>query len=448
VGKTYLVAEFIKSILGSRRLVVAAPTHKACRVLRSKLSLAGIRWAFKPEKDKLPALDVVIVDTTAALLGVRPVITEEQTADEVKFAASAAGGSLPDYLTDGGVLLIDEVSMVGADDFYVLKVQAEGHGSKIIAIGDEGQLPPVKKVAIDFAKDFDRAYTLSEVVRQAAGSAIITLAWAIRNEEEGFEAIEGFGLIREENVVEAYLAQLELPVDDESQRSVFIGYTNATVNAVQERACRQVYGHSAKSFKAGELVLATRAGYEEVYGTYTNKYTGRQMKSRFAKMVPVVANADQLRVLSFNEERRHPTFGVPVTLDRVDLPSDSPDKVFESYYLSAAEISNPEHPFNVEKVRLGEVAKKLQSEFSDLRSAARPDRDRLTLVDQNRKNAWGAFFAHDQRIISFAHCWAITSHKSQGSTYRSVYVSTGELLRYNKRALYVATTRPSKELHW
>ena len=446
VGKTYLVSEFVKSILGARRVVIAAPTHKACRVLRAKLDAAGVRWAFKPKSDSLPGLDVVIVDTTAALLGVRPVIVDEQSEDEIKFAANQSSGSLPNYINKGAVLAIDEVSMVGADDLFALKVQCEAAGAKLVAIGDEGQLPPVKKQAIDFEKDFDAGYTLREVVRQAKGSAIVTLAWAIRNEEEGFEEIEGAGLHRVDNVVAAFLEQIEKPVDDEGQRSVFVAYRNVTVNTVQEQACRKLYGHGAKTFRAGELVLATRAGYAETYGTYVCKHTGRVKPSRFPKMEQVVANADQLRVLSFDESRRHPLFGVPVTLDRVDLPADAANKVFESYYLAQEEIENPDHAFNVEKRRLADAAKALQDEVRKLRAEGK--QYAAVEKDNERKAAWTAFFKHEQQIISFAHPFAITSHKSQGSTYRAVFVATGELLRFNRKALYVAVTRPSQNLFW
>jgi hypothetical protein len=444
-GKTYLVSEFVKSLIGSRRVVVAAPTHKACRVLRSKLALAGIPFAFKPKQDNLPGLDVVITDTTAALLGVRPVISDDQTEEEIAFAASQGGGSLPGYLSDGGVLLIDEVSMVGRDDALLLKLQSAQRNCKVIFVGDEGQLPPVKKQAIDFSKDFDQSYTLREVVRQAAGSKIITLAWAIRNGEEDFEQIEGEGLVRSENVAASFLAQVEQPVDDEGERSVFVAYRNATVNAVQEAACQKLYGHSARSFKAGELVLATRAGYAETYGYYTDKRTGQRRLSRFPRLEQVVANADQLRVVDFDSAHVDPIYGTPVTLDRVDLPAGDPARIFEAFYLSAEQIADPAHPYNVRKQELSTAAKTLQQQTRDEKAAGKKE---WIDTDSKRKDAWKRFFEHEQKIISFSHCFAQTSHKSQGSTYRTVFVATAELLRYNKKSLYVAVTRPRLTLVW
>lgn len=457
VGKTYLVSQFVQGLLSSgRRVVIAAPTHKACRVLRAKLSDAGIRWVFKPASDAAVPANVAVVDTTAALLGVRPVIVDEQSEDELSFATLGNGSlsrslQLNGSVRSGAVLIVDEVSMVGRDDLQALVSQLKVVGAKLVAVGDDGQLPPVKKVAIDFENDFDRAFLLDEVVRQAKGSAIVSLAWAIRSSSDTDEAeaalnehLSGSGISKADDVVSSFLSAVEQPVDDEGQRAVFIAYRNATVNAVQEKACRKLYGHGRRSFRAGELVLSTTAGYAEVFGTYRCKYTGRERPSKFPKLVQLVAVADQLRVLSFDESRRDPTFGVPVTLDRVDLPADAANKVFDAHYLSEEELGDESHPFNVKKAELLKAARELQEQFNAAKKGNQGAK--AAQLDGARKEAWQAFFKHEQAVLSFAHPFAITSHKSQGSTYREVFVHAPELLRFNRKALYVAVTRPSKQL--
>jgi len=444
VGKTYLVSEFVKRLLSTgRRVTVAAPTHKACRVLRQKLDAAGIQWVFKPRGDDLPP-GAVIVDTTAALLGIRPIIVDDQTEDEVQFKPTDKGSLSKAIAGKMPVLVIDEVSMVGRDDFKLLAGVMRNYDAKLIAVGDEGQLPPVKKQAIDFAADFDAGCLLDEVVRQARGSAIIELAWAIRRGDEAWEKIAGPGIEPANDVVGAFLAEVVAPVDDEAERAVFIAYRNAVVNAVQERACRKLYNHSAKNFAVGELVLATTAGYRESYGTYRDR-SGQVRRSRFPRLEQVVANADQLRVLDFDRGAEDATYGVPVTLDRVDLPADAEGKVFTTHYLSAEQLADPAHPFNVRKKELAAEARRLQDLVKKLRTDGAEMRQILD-TDEQRKKTWVEFFKHEQRIISFAHPFAITSHKSQGSTYRSVFVDAGDLVRHNRKALYVAVTRPSRRL--
>jgi hypothetical protein len=68
-------------------------------------------------------------------------------------------------------------------------------------------------------------------------------------------------------------------------------------------------------------------------------------------------------------------------------------------------------------------------------------------VDKARRKAWVEYFTHkDQTVLNFSHVWATTSHKSQGSTYRSVYVAAEDIARFDTRGLYVAMTRPRTEL--
>ena len=59
-----------------------------------------------------------------------------------------------------------------------------------------------------------------------------------------------------------------------------------------------------------------------------------------------------------------------------------------------------------------------------------------------------AFDLKDRAVISFRHPFALTSHKSQGSTYRKVFVDAQDIERFENGAqsLYVAVTRPSEEL--
>ena len=88
VGKTVLVGEVLKRYTSGIR-ACAAPTHKAAQVLRRKLEAAGVQHA--------PGNDLfnydgrsVLVGTTASLLGLRPIIADDQTA-EMSFGKTSKG---------------------------------------------------------------------------------------------------------------------------------------------------------------------------------------------------------------------------------------------------------------------------------------------------------------------------------------------------------------------
>jgi ATP-dependent exoDNAse (exonuclease V) alpha subunit len=65
---------------------------------------------------------------------------------------------------------------------------------------------------------------------------------------------------------------------------------------------------------------------------------------------------------------------------------------------------------------------------------------------------WKKFWAFKESFHSARHAYAITAHRAQGSTYQIAFVDYRDiLLNRNRqeaaRCLYVATSRPKKELY-
>lgn len=425
VGKTFLLGQILKGELNGP-LCVAAPTHKAINVLRRKLDAFGVKWTLGYDDYTYNGTDV-ITGTTAQLLGIRPVITDDQTT-EVKFGKTGRG-ILSKIMP--AVVVIDEVSMLGKIDFMALRQTLKGAGSKLLAVGDAGQLPPVKQEAIPFDKFLHKS-ALREIVRQAKDSAIVTLAWAIRDGKEWYN-IEGSGVRRTAHLKDTFIESLNTagciegavtfrdPAAKwrkEEDRLVYIAYTNRAVNDVQERAAMKLYGHGRLAFAPGELVLSE-----------TNLYREK---------VLMCANQDELIVDSFLIEEKDDVCGVPVVLHH---HSDTRKGKFTAHYLAPEELKNSAHPYNVELEKRRKLAEALQAQMKTVGGYAKEE------INARRKKAWAQFFQwRDQTVISFRHPFAITSHKSQGSTYKTVFADTADLGRFSIHALYVAVTRPREEL--
>lgn len=412
VGKTFLLGEILKSIDPYKLKAVAAPTHKAINVLRRKLDAFGVGWCQGFDDYTFNGTDA-ITGTTAQLLGIAPVILEEQDT-EIKFGKTGRG-ILSKVMPS--VIVIDEASMLGWRDFRGLHEALKKAGSKLLAVGDAGQLPPVKQEAIPFDK-FKRAAALRQIVRQAEGSAIVTLAWAIREGREWIN-VEGDGVKRTDRLGSEFVEVVQAPgTRPEEDREVFIAYRNARVNEVQEAACRKLYGHGRDSFAPGELVLSEGNLYRD--------------------KILLCSNQDELIVDHFEEGERDPQRGVPVVLHRRGTGGN-----FQAYYLSPEDRKDKAHPYNVELEDRLHRAEKLEE---DKRKLHRSDH-RFADVDRYRRQAWRSFFEwRDSTVLTFRHPFAITSHKSQGSTYRVVYADVHDLGRFSSQALYVAVTRPREEL--
>jgi exodeoxyribonuclease-5 len=414
-GKTWITGEVLKRHQRGIRCA-ATPTHKATNVLRTKLQRFGVPWCRGYDAYGYRDGDV-ITGTTAALVGISPIVDDEQNATEVKFGKTGKG--LLSKVTPD-LLVIDEVSMLSWRDMSDLLKRAKQTGMHVIVVGDQAQLPPVKQVAIPFDR-FTHKAQLRQIVRQAEGSAIIQVAWAIRDGQP-WRGIAGAGLERTDHLTQAFLERVKIPGErPEEDREVFIGYRNRRVDEVQNAACDKLYHHSGGDFAAGELVLSE----SNFYGGAT----GKQL---------LCANQDELVVKAFYPDERDKETGVPVLL-RHRARGGS----FRASYLSATELANPEHPYNVHLRDLAAAARKLQEDFKGM-----PNGDsRKWTVDAERKRAWVEFFKwKDQTILSFRHPFACTSHKAQGSTYREVFADVADLAKFSQNALYVAVTRPSTSL--
>jgi len=147
-GKTSIAPHLVEASKARKPLYIA-PTNKAARVLSSKLdaTATSIHKAiyFPPDKDEQNG---------------QQVLTWEVCPDA---PASAAD-----------LILVDEASMVGSK----VGKDLASFGVPIIAIGDPGQLPPVKDDPYFCHGDPD--FMLTEIHRQASDNPIIQLSQDIR----------------------------------------------------------------------------------------------------------------------------------------------------------------------------------------------------------------------------------------------------------------------------
>jgi len=347
----------------------------------------------------------LILTTTQQALGLRPVITENQTADKVEFGRQGQG--LMNVLKPRWIV-IDEVSMLAWPGLKQLAKGAADVGCKVLILGDPNQLPPVQAQEIKWDKILNRR-ELTQIMRQSGDSMVPEFGRLILNGGD-WRGMRGEGLRRETRAIDAFLDEVGVPTANEEERSVFIAYRNRKVDAVQEAACQRVYGHSATEFAAGEIVISQSAF--------------------FGRSGMIVANQDQLEIMEIGGEGRWGR--------RVQVRNLSNGLVVWLEYLSGADMNDRGHPYVVALEGMRQEAMALQTEFKKTKDQG---------VDQLRRAAWAKFFdLKDRTVLNFAHAFALTSHKSQGSSYRRAYIAAEELAQFDRRSLYVAATRPREEL--
>jgi exodeoxyribonuclease-5 len=412
-GKSYTAAHMFEMIDERRsnfsEMLWLAPTWKATHVAGRFLASQGVSFEtrydrFKHQTGKL------ILTTTQQALGIAPIIDDDQSEDKQKFAQIFKGTIeelRPRYI------VIDEVSMLSRNSLKQLYGAAQRYGIKVLIIGDPGQLPPVGEKEINW-DGIKQRYQLQTIMRQSGDSAIPVIAEAIRKDEH-WRDIGGVGVEHVHNVKEAFLESVGVPSKNEEERDVFIAYRNVVVNEVQEAACRKVYGHGRNHVEVGQTVIAqspiSKLTFNQDYGLIEDR----------------ICNQDEITV---TEKHGQGEWGEAVTVETRD------GKVFNVEYLTQEAILNPKHPYRVELGLRASRARDLQAEFKTKK-----------WVDAERKAAWKSFFdLKDNTVLSFAHPFALTSHKSQGSSYRRAFVDARDIGNYSNRGLYVAATRPKETL--
>jgi ATP-dependent exoDNAse (exonuclease V) alpha subunit len=413
-GKTTVLQHYLRET--DREVVLTAPTNKAVRVLAEMASNHGLTAS---------------CCTIHKLLG----LTIRDDAEEKYCGADAID---PDELPVFDVLVVDECSMVGNRTvqtphgeapglFDTLMQRVERWGKqfnrhiKVIFVGDPCQLPPVKEGDLSPTFEAGPAQHLTKVVRQAQDNPIIGLASWIRAKLEDRDPgprpplvddeFTGVCAIQDRRDFEDLIrcAYEERPSDPTENK--VLAFRNVTVDRYNDMVRESLFGKNPPRWVKGERYIATQPVIDE-------RSNGRKL---------ICASTDEDAVLTgMSNPAPHPTFsqyrGVVLALSGYDGDF-------------RAMVPHPEDE------------PRWQQDLRDLATRAQ-------LPPGNaRRVPWSAYWQlHD----AFAHLrphYAMTCHRSQGSTYKNVFVDAQDILSHPSgaweglRCLYTAVTRASDMLY-
>lgn len=177
-GKTTVV-QFMLQELGLHKDTVRllAPTGKAARILGQKTGLPSStihRELYKPVESRRVAqlrrqLAQVPTEDTDQIHELRKELARAEADEGVGFDAKDVDtGAVRLYVVDEASMISEQL----ARDLQALRVP-------LVLLGDPGQLPPVK--AKPGFEDVQPVATLTQIMRQDEGSAILEAAQAVRN---------------------------------------------------------------------------------------------------------------------------------------------------------------------------------------------------------------------------------------------------------------------------
>jgi exodeoxyribonuclease V len=393
VGKTWVVSHWMQTILEANpefNICVAAPTHKALDVLRSKCGHLDVEFK-----------------TVASLLGQH--ISRNEDGELTK------GESPRDWSFD--LVLIDEGSMVTAEQCAKL----EAKGWKILYVGDPAQLPPVGEDTSP-AFNYSTKFLMTEVVRQQADNPVVGIATMLRDRiaegasftlaDIGSHAVAGDNRLRK--VSRAKLHDWALGALEKGLNGRILAYTNVTVQQHNAALHNRLYPNDAL-FGVGEKVLVNDA-YALPKDAMADPDAEPEMLTNGTEMIVrscTLREAEEHGVVTYDVECEHPDgrlMNLPVAL----------------YENNAKSV----HKFLTDKIWA--LRKKL--------GKTEADRIELRKLLAVRKPL--------NLLAPLRHSYACTVHKSQGSTYDVAFVDFSDMYRSEDRTklMYVAVTRTSNFL--
>jgi len=229
-GKTFTLAAIIqayKEQFPKAVVAMTAPTHKAVKQLRK--NAAGSKNA--------------LFGTIHSLLGLKERIdskTGNRTFENDNYLSKQS------KIDEALVLIVDEASMLPKDLFQkIMNYQAskkDMYELKIIFTGDPKQLPPVNEA---FSSAFishplynSQEYVLSQPMRQTADSNILTFATAIRDTQGdvSYKNFLGDDLVQinTEQFQSEILPMFREPFDLDSDHIKVLAYTNEAVRQMNQ----------------------------------------------------------------------------------------------------------------------------------------------------------------------------------------------------------------------
>lgn len=415
-GKTTLIQEVIREIAKDNPyqiFVVSALAHKAVQVIYGKTKKSS---------------KFVSASTVASLLGMK--------LDQEAGLFKSAGKNAKIKLKHDSILFVDEASMLNEQNIKLLMDAAIRTDSKVIFLGDPGQLPPIRtgdlvKYGTDslspvFKTQKDEySAGLTERVRQGEGSPILDYADTFWN----YSTTEGQTdrRVNDEDMSRVENTQGSIEFINEQQVDKIVPLFKQAVETNNPSLVKIVAYHN-KAVKQWNQIIR-----RNVYG---DEYSPNPLPGDILMMTDTYNDpaSDDAKPLLFNSED-------------ISVISTGPIRTVYRVQLMDATIKDPRG--KIITVPLIIPTKQNMDEFNNNKRLLWNEAQKYKNTDRGKyKRALDMYWSYGTEWAHVEYGYAITSHKSQGSTYDVSIVdsadinSNGFMSDISKaRSIYTAITR-------
>ncbi len=494
-GKSFLVRQIISSFQKQFNICCITPTHKSKEVLMKML------LSFKNETYK------VDLCTIASILG--------KLKEHSYIGTKTFSNGNDEKLTKYNFFIIDEVSMVSDDDLNIITNYVKTCKKKLLCVGDQYQIPSPSQRFVRskingthcaykadsmafFMEDCNISY-LWEIVRQESESYIIKVATRLRDNIMKEVVINEIETLNMSDMLDKFSEYVKIyPTTTKC-----ICYTNVNVYDINILIRNKIYQHNKTidKFYQGECVMAYNTlGYPLKYIENGKEYVIEKCVYNSYYMIKhyhdlcghLVKLADVNKILFFievNNPYNDDFMRELIRLANIVNSKNSSKQTFINYNNLRNEVIFLEDIYVYEDKFYGKYEFKKQHPllFTKTKDIINTCLNGKTLINNMISAKMMMLYENiindrisDDKIISenetFAdkfmiiekdldYSYAITAHKSQGSTYDVVFVYDKDfdklIDKYNHRLKcmefsvkeknqlrYVSYTRARKELYF
>lgn len=313
----------------------------------------------------------------------------------------------PIDLTQYKVVVVDEGSMVGTTLWPHIESTAKDFNLKFLFLADFAQLPPVGEKLSPCKKITEGSY-LTQVMRY--DNQILAFVTGIRNK---------------------------------------MSHPAPSINIVSDNADNEgVWSVNKVEFMSRILEAAEAGDFSKVNGTkalaWRNVTVDELNRAIRQRIFPLVRDrfVPEDRVILTEPAKDLEDNIIAATDDegKIDSVTVARHPLFPQYKVWSMSVTTDDN----KKIRLNALHEDSIADFQG-------DLNALSIRAKADKRVWREFWKLRESMHAVRHAYAITVHRSQGSTYETVFVDYRDILLNRDRGeafqcLYVACTRPKKRL--
>lgn len=499
-GKTTLITKLLNDVMKNKlckRVAITSPTHKSLNILKSKL--------FETSSNLMISSNFDIM-TIHRLLNYQNYI---DNSGEIYYAKGKAEPNFSIYT----LIIIDEASMLSkqiVNDIEEELKKTKNNKVKILYSSDNAQLPPVNEKISEIYQKKIKTLTLEKIIRTKSQN-IMELSnghrkWIASNKDEDMPYLSDYLSdninLNSQKSLEKWLDKFikyikegdgSKDTGENMNNNIILTWTNKKCNKYNDYVRHKMFNKKElNKYEIGEILIFN--DFHRILKQTIIENNSDSEKVKYENRIISFYTSEQIKLHNIKQDKFN--FEKIKNLKSTDIPEEIAIKIVKTiteinkklvtttldvYFLEVQKISelkekdapiydiisihhNSEKEYNILKdyfeeqmIKLKNTCHKMVEELkvpksSDNSSFNMIKTEYVNIIDKKINRIWKDWQSNViDRFAQLNYGYSITVHKSQGSTFKNVFIDIQDIFSNQNQSerlkcLYTAITRSSHSL--